>query len=158
MPIAPKIRRFPDDNAITYEVRSHPHTGSSQRTAEEMHVSGLRLAKAVLLERDGGEHVLAVLPASREINDPDIGAHSRTRLRPFVPDALHVSFPDCEPGALPPFGTPYGLKTIVATALLAEDPVYFEAGDDRSVVRIRALDFRSLLFGADFFAFSSRPG
>jgi Ala-tRNA(Pro) deacylase len=157
MSIAPKIRSHLDDNGVAYDVVSHPHTASSQRTAEEAHVSGDQLAKAVLLERDDGERLLAVLPASRVVHYPDIDARLGTRTRPVEEPALQSSFPDCELGALPPFGAVYGLKTIVDEALLDEDPLYFEAGDHRSVVRVNVVDFRSLLFGADCFSFSARP-
>lgn len=157
MSVAPKVRKLLEELEVEYEVQSHPHTGSSQRTAEEAHVSGDRLAKAVLLENDGGDKVLAVLPASRAIHYPEIDAHFGTWLRPVEEDALPTVFPDCEPGALPPFGLPYGLKTAVDATLLDEDYVYFEAGDHRSVVRVRTTDFRRLLADADVLAFSATP-
>jgi Ala-tRNA(Pro) deacylase len=157
MSVAPKLRTFLEEQDVEYEVLSHPHTGSSQRTAEEAHVSGDRLAKAVLLENDAGERVLAVLPASRAIYYPEIDAHLGTWLKPVEEDALQASFPDCEPGALPACGLPYGLKTVVDAALLDEDLLYFEAGDHRSVVKVRATDFRRLLADADVLAFSAPP-
>jgi Ala-tRNA(Pro) deacylase len=61
--------------------------------------------------------ILAVLPASSTI-DLDrlrhvVGASEEIRLA--TADELLATFPDCEPGVVPPFGRLYGLSTVVDT-------------------------------------------
>ena len=70
MSLAPTLQKHLDQN-VTYEVITHDPTMSSTRTAQACHVSGDRLAKAIVLRRDGG-YMLAVLPASHHIRLPEL--------------------------------------------------------------------------------------
>jgi Ala-tRNA(Pro) deacylase len=54
-------------------------------------------------------------------------------------------FPDCEPGAAPPVGAPYGLKTLVDRVVLEQPEVFFEAGDHEHLVRMDGASFKALL-------------
>ncbi len=157
MPIAKSVLNHLDGNGVTYERLLHPHTDTSQETAEATHVSGDQLAKGVVLRKEDGEYILAVLPASRVVHYPEIEAHCGSPVQPAGPDVLKQLFPDCEIGAIPPFGTLYDLPTVADEALFDRDPVYFESGDHESIVRVSTMDFRSLLFGAHFLSFSEKP-
>jgi len=157
MPIAQRVRDHLEANDVVYERLPHAHTETSQETAEATHVPGDQLAKGVVLEKEDGEHILAVLPATRIVHYSDIEAHCGSRVKPAGHDTLGQFFIDCEVGAVPPFGTLYGLPTVVDDTLLNEDPIYFESGDHESVIRLSKTDFRSLLAGAEFFEFSARP-
>jgi Ala-tRNA(Pro) deacylase len=156
MSIPDKVLSHLEQSGVTYSRVSHPHTDTSQQTAEVAHVSGDTLAKGVLLQKEDGAYLLAVLPASHTVYYPELETRFGTRVQPAEHEALRAWFPDCETGAIPPFGMIYGLDTVVDEALLDHDPVYFEAGDHKDVVGVSAFDFRSLLFGADFFSFSRR--
>ena len=88
MSIAPSLQRYLDQN-VTYEVIQHEPTMSSTRTAEVCHVSGDRLAKGIVLRRDGG-YLLAVLAASHriclqdprtQIDDDCVNWRAKTRSR-----------------------------------------------------------------------------
>src|SRR3989442_9817379 len=107
MAIAQTLQRYLDQH-VTYEVIPHEPTSSSMRTAEACHVSGERLAKGVVLRRDGGD-ILAILPASHHIRLADL----RTQLGGDVDLAaegeIDALFGDCTHGALPPAGDCYGL-------------------------------------------------
>jgi Ala-tRNA(Pro) deacylase len=54
-------------------------------------------------------------------------------------------FGDCEPGALPPIGTAYGMDTIVDDVLAEQPEIYFEAGDHEQLIHVSAEAFESLL-------------
>jgi Ala-tRNA(Pro) deacylase len=157
MSIAGRVLSHLDDSGVTYEQISHPLAASSQETAEAAHVSGDCLAKGVVMQDADGDYLLAVLPASCTVHYPALEIHFGVRVRPAARDALKSVFPDCDINAIPPFGTLYGLRTAVDDALFDHDPLYFEAGDCESVVRVSAPDFRRLLIGAEFIAFSMRP-
>jgi Ala-tRNA(Pro) deacylase len=157
MPIAKTVLNHLDENEVAFEWLLHPHTDTSQETAEATHVSGDRLAKGVVLRNEDGKYILAVLPASRVVHYPEIEAHCGSRVQNAGHDVLKQLFPDCEIGAVPPFGTLYDLPTVVDEALFDREPVYFESGDHESIVCVSTMDFRSLLFGAHFLAFSEKP-
>ena len=135
-------------NDVDFALVRHPHTDSSQESAEAAHVSGEQLAKAVLLENDRHELLLAVLPATHVIQYLDLEGLTGSPVHPADEALLESCFPDCEPGAVPPFGAAYGLPTFVDQALFDRDTVYVEAGDHQSLIRLGAMEFRSLLFGA----------
>jgi Ala-tRNA(Pro) deacylase len=62
-------------------------------------------------------------------------------------------FADCEFGAIPAVGAAYELETIVDNGLMEADDVYFEAGDHRTLVHLRAEDWRKLMRNAPRGAF-----
>ena len=98
MSIAPSLQRYLDQT-ITYEVIQHEPTMSSMRTAEVCHVSGDRLAKGIVLRRDGG-YLLAVLAASHRIRLQDL----RTQIdddcvQLASEDEIAQLFRDCARGA-----------------------------------------------------------
>lgn len=157
MSIADRVLAHLHDQRVDYRLLAHPHTTTSQQTAEAAHVSGERLAKAVVLRTDRGDHLLAVLPASHVVHYPEIEAHCGARVQPAAHGELRELFPDCAVGAIPPFGRLYGLTTLADDDLLAYDPVYFEAGDHESVIEVALADFRRLLAGAVWLAFSRHP-
>lgn len=154
MSVATRVLDHLETSQADYTVLRHPHTASSQETAQAAHVSGNQLAKAVVLEREGGGHLLAVLPASLTIHYPELESRFRCRLHPVEETALGEIFPDCEVGAVPPFGALYGLPTAVDPALLDETLIFFEAGDHESVVQVIRVDFERLLGDVEFLSFA----
>ena len=154
MSVAKKVLDHLEAEKVEYRVLRHPHTGSSQETAEAAHVSGDRLAKAVVLDKESGGRLLAVLPASLTVHYPELEARFDCRVHPVDEDALGDIFLDCEVGAVPPFGALYGLTTAVDEALLEDEPIYFEAGDHESVVQVSAKDFKHLMGTAEICSFA----
>ena len=72
MAIAKTLSDYLDSKGITYSVLKHPHTSSSQETAEAAHVPGDQLAKSVVLH-DGKGYVMAVIPATHKARLGAIG-------------------------------------------------------------------------------------
>ena len=63
MAISATLERYLSDQGIDYQVVSHSPTGGSMETAAAAHVSGDRVAKAVVM-RDEDGYVMAVLPST----------------------------------------------------------------------------------------------
>src|SRR6266498_4597435 len=109
MPIQ-KLRQFLDENQVKYIVITHSKAYTSQAIAESAHISGNELAKTVVLKKDG-ELCMAVLPASKQVS---LSAFARSTNSKDVAlageDEVKTRFPDCETGAMPPFGNLYGLR------------------------------------------------
>ena len=112
MTIAPTLATYLEQAGIQPEVLTHPHSPSASRTAEAGHVSGNRVAKAVLLKDETG-YLLAVLPASHHLRLDAVEVLTGRSLTLAAEEEIGRTFPDCEVGAVPPVGTAYGLPAVV---------------------------------------------
>ncbi len=155
MAIAGTIRRYLKDKGIDFDVVVHPHTTSSLLTAETAHIDPAKIAKGVALEDEHGV-LLAVLPASRELDLHILENQIGRRLRLVREARLPELFPDCQVGAVPALGPAYGLDTIVDESLRTQDEVYFEAGDHEELIHVREDQFEKLMAGSQFQYFSHR--
>jgi Ala-tRNA(Pro) deacylase len=146
MPLAPTLQKHLDQN-VTYEVLTHDPTMSSTRTAQACHVSGDRLAKAIVLRRDGG-YMLAVLPASHHIRLPDLRQQIGNDVALADESEIKRLFPDCELGAVPAVGECYDLDVIVDDSIQEQPDVYLEGGDHTTLIHISQAQFSRLMSGA----------
>ena len=119
MAVARKLASYLDRWGIHAEVLAHARTVTAVRAAKVTHLPGDQTAKAVLL-RDGVGYLLAVVPASHHV---ELDAVQRLCGRPLSladEDEIGRVFPDCELGAVPPVGDPYGLPVMVDDALAVQ--------------------------------------
>jgi Ala-tRNA(Pro) deacylase len=147
MAIAPTLATCLKQAGIQPEILTHAHTPSASRTAQATHVSGDRVAKAVLLKDEAG-YLLAVLPASHHLRLDAVEALTGRSLTLAAEDEIGRTFPDCEIGAVPPVGTAYGLPAVVDDSLVKEPEIYLEGGDHTTLVRVTREDFAQLMQGA----------
>ena len=152
MTIAPTLQKHLDRN-VTYEVITHDATMSSTRTAEACHVSGDRLAKAIVLRHDGG-YMLAVLPASHHIRLADLQREIGDDVALADEAEIKRLFPDCALGAVPPVGECYELDVIVDDTIQQPPDVYLEGGDHTSLVHMNQAQFTQLMARARHARFS----
>ena len=108
------------ENHITYSVIQHAPTYSAQVAASIMHIPGKEVAKTAALCA-GEKILLAVLPASYRINFEKLSAIVGEKVQLMEEQRCVGMFPDCEPGAIPPFGELYGVPVYMDEAL-ADDP------------------------------------
>jgi Ala-tRNA(Pro) deacylase len=153
MSIAPTLQRYLDQT-ITYEVIQHEPTMSSSRTAEICHVSGDRVAKGIVLRRDGG-YLLAVLPASRRLHLQDLRTHIGDSVKLATEDEIAQLFRDCERGAIPAVGECYGLDVIVDDSIDAQPDVYMEGGDHATLIHMDHGEFARINAEAQHGRFSA---
>ena len=144
MTIATTLYNYLAENAVTYDILAHEHTLTSGQTAQASHVSGDRIAKSVLLEDEMG-YLLAVLPASRRVDLGELHRQLNRNLGLATEQEIDGLFRDCEPGALPPIGTAYGMETIVDDILVEQPEIYFEAGDHEQLIHVSTETFEYLL-------------
>lgn len=147
MSIATRVKWFIESRKATYDVLPHPHTDSSRQTIEAAQVPGHQLAKCVLLEDEAG-YLVAVLPASRHIALRALNEQLHRQLELATEKELNDVFPDCEVGAVPPFGSAYNIPTVIDDSLLSASDVYFEGGDHEDLVHMKGAAFLSLLSGS----------
>ena len=145
MPILTKLKEFLDANGVRYQVRSHRTAYTAQEVAAEEHIPGFEMAKVVMV-RDGGEYLMAVLPAPYRVGLDLLGkATGRTGLRLATETEFAGLFPGCEPGAMPPFGNLYGIPVWVDEALTRDDEIVFNAGTHEQTVHMKYADFARLV-------------
>lgn len=138
------VEQYLTNSNVWFEVLKHRPTYNAQQRAQTLHVPGDEVAKTVLLRADQC-YVLAVLPATYQI---DLMAAKKSlgcgKLELATELEFGKSFPDCEIGALPPFGSKYGMKTLVDQSLAAESEIVFEGNTHEEAIRMRYNDFRKL--------------
>lgn len=140
MTIPARLKSHLDQAHVSYAPVSHVPTSGSQYAAMVLHVPGKVVAKTVAL-RSGTENLLAVLPASYHINLKKLAGIVGQPVGLLEEDECDKLFPDCEPGAVPPFGELYHVPVYLDEAL-AEDPeIIFSAGTRTDGVRMGNADF-----------------
>jgi len=152
MAIAPILQKHLDRN-VTYEVLTHDPTMSSTRTAQACHVSGDRLAKAIVLRHNGG-YLLAVLPATHHVSLADLKTQISDDIDLANEEEIRKLFPDCALGAIPPVGECYELDVIIDDSLQAQPDVYLEGGDHTTLVHLDQAQFARLMAEARHGRFS----
>jgi Ala-tRNA(Pro) deacylase len=143
MPAA-KLKTFLDAEGIKYTSILHSVAFTMQEIASLTHIPGRDIAKTVMVFADD-RLAMAVVPASKQV--------SLSRLKETIPAntitlateaEFRGAFPDCEVGAMPPFGNVYGLKVYVDEALRGHEMV-FNAGSHRELIRLAWADYERLV-------------
>ncbi|MCA6105769.1 aminoacyl-tRNA deacylase [Bradyrhizobium cenepequi] len=154
MSIAPTLQKYLAAENIQYDEIRHEPSMSSARTAEACNISGDRLAKGVVLRRDG-EYILAVVPASHHLRLAEL----RTTLGDTVDMAdeteINRLFRDCARGAVPAVGKCYGLDIIVDDSIETQPEIYMEAGDHETLLHLTHEQFARLTANAPHGRFSA---
>jgi len=144
MPIS-KLRKYLDENKIKYIIISHSSAYTAQEIAARAHIRGRELAKTVLIKIDG-KMVMAVLPASYKINFEQLAKELKTSsVRLAYEQEFMDRFPDCEIGAMPPFGNLYGIEVFVAESLMQDEEISFNACSHTELIKLSIKDFVSLV-------------
>jgi Ala-tRNA(Pro) deacylase len=142
---AQQLKEFLDSQNVKYVSIRHSLAYTAQEIAASAHIPGKELAKTVVLRVDG-EFVLAVLPASYQIDFQRLKEVTGGREVELASESEFRSlFPDSELGAMPPFGNLYGMKVYVTESLAEDDEIAFNAGSHTELIRMSYQDFESLV-------------
>ena len=140
-----RVLRLLETGGVAFETLPHREAYTAQGVAAAAHVSGWMLAKVLVVRALGEEPVMVVLPASCRL---DPAALARVLGKPnvtLVPESEMKSlFPDCETGAMPPFGQLYGLPVWVDACFPKAGEFAFQAGNHHEVVRMRYAEYERL--------------
>ena len=136
------IREFLGQRRISFEVLPHPQTFDAQHLAQSVHVSGHHVAKTVMLRPDKTRYVVVVLPATHHVDFDKARAALQAKTVELATE-LEVAqrCPDCEVGALPPFGSQYDMQTVVDEPLTTDDSILFEGTNHAEAIRMKCRDF-----------------
>jgi Ala-tRNA(Pro) deacylase len=156
--IPASISEYLDSNHARYAVLSHPAAYTAQQEAAAAKVPGREWAKTVVCFGDN-QPLLAVVPAPCAV---DLGRLQQTAHVDDIRLAREAEFaplfPECEPGAMPPFGPLFHQRVFVDARLTDDLEVVFSGGSHHDAIRMPFHEFERLAHPvvADF-AFSSTP-
>jgi len=142
--ILKKLVEFLDGNKVQYVVISHSPAFTAQDVAHSAHIPGKELAKVVIVWMDGAMG-MAVLPASHMINFSllkDVSGATNVELA--NESDFKDRFPDCEVGAMPPFGNLFNMRVFVSAGLSDDKEIAFNAGSHRELVKMSYADYERL--------------
>lgn len=144
MELLKKLRAFLDENRAEYTHTVHPLAYTAREVASAEHLPNREVAKTVVVFGDEGYHMI-VVPASRLVDFQEVRLTlGFTHARLATEQELAQLFPDCELGAMPPFGHFYGMPVYLDSSLAAEQTIAFNGGTHFDVVRMRTDDYRAL--------------
>jgi Ala-tRNA(Pro) deacylase len=140
-----KLKAFLDENKIKYVSIQHSSAYTAQEIAAIAHISGKDLAKTVIIKIDG-KIAMAVLPASYKVSfdhmKETLGAND---VRLAYEQEFMDKFPDCEVGAMPPFGNIYGIDVYAAESLTEDEEIAFNACSHTELIKMKFSDFEKLV-------------
>ena len=140
---ARKLKEFLDSRNISYEKINHSQAFTAQEIAASAHIPGKELAKTVMIKLDG-KMAMAVLPASYRVDFKLLKeAAGAQNIELASEGEFRGMFPECEVGAMPPFGNLYGLEVFVAETLAEADKMAFNAGSHTELIRLSYKDFET---------------
>lgn len=144
MPLS-KLRNFLDSQNVKYLVISHSLAYTAQGVAALAHVSGKKLAKTVIVNIDGILG-MAVIPASEHVDLDRVRVLTGAQIVQLASEReFKDAFPDCETGAMPPFGNLYDMPVYADVSLGLQEEITFSAGSHRELVRMDWKDLERLV-------------
>ncbi len=140
-----RLETYLNEQRVPFEVQRHERAFTAQRVAESEHISGHMLAKVVIVYADG-ETIMVVVPASSRV---DLGKMAEAldvqEIRLAEEREFLELFPDCEVGAMPPFGNLYGLPVYSDAELAGNDIIFFQAGTHTETMSMAYADYARLI-------------
>ena len=136
-----QLREFFEAHHIPFKTIPHTQRFTAQEIAASAHIPGRELAKTVMVKIDG-TMTMAVLPASYRVDFKALkAATGAAKVELATEKDFKDMFPECEIGAMPPFGNLYGLDVYVAESLSKDGEIAFNAGTHTELVKISYKDF-----------------
>jgi Ala-tRNA(Pro) deacylase len=144
MAISEKLRLFLDESRVPYTHTVHPLAYTAREVASAEHVPAREVAKTVVIWGDNG-YAMLVLPASMVVDFQELRTVlGLSHIRLATETELGQLFPDCDLGAMPPFGNLYNMPTYLDGGLLRDETIAFNAGTHRDVIHMHLEDYRRL--------------
>jgi len=143
MPVQ-RLKSFLDEQGVRYVTIQHSRAYTAQEVAASVHIPGQEIAKAVMIKRNG-IMFMAVVPASHQVDFERLREATEAQTLELATEAEFKDlFPNCETGAMPPFGNLYGMDVFVSEALTQDEYIAFNAGTHTELIRLMYADFERL--------------
>lgn len=140
-----RLENYLRENGVAYQTQHHPLAYTAQEIAASEHVPGKLFAKVVMARADD-KMLMVVAPATHRVDlaavAREVGAREARLARE---EEFQQSFPDCEVGAMPPFGNLYGVPVFVDESLSEDAYIVFQAGTHTDTMSMRYADYARLV-------------
>jgi len=145
MSVSEKLAHFLEEQHVPYVTIPHPRVFTAQEIAASIHVPGQEVAKTVIVRGDE-KLFMAVLPATRRIDAGLLRKALGVQHLRLATEAEFVDvFPECEVGAMPPFGNLYRIPVVVDESLKKDREIVFNAGSHTETVKLAFDEFVELV-------------
>jgi len=144
MPVQ-KIKDYLDSLNVKYVTISHSLAYTSQQIAAVSHIPGKELAKTVMVKIDG-KMAMVVLPASYKVDLELVKRAAGASTVSLASESeFQNMFPECDPGAMPPFGNLYGMDVYAEEKLAEDEEIAFNACSHLELIKLAYKDFARLV-------------
>ena len=140
-----RLRQFLDNYNIRYVVISHSVAYTAEAIAALTHIPGKELAKTVIVKIDDTLAMAVVIRVAARGSGAFEGGDEGETVRLAAENEFKGRFPDCETGAMPPFGNLYGMNVFADEDLSRDKEIVFNAGSHRELMRLAWEDFERLV-------------
>jgi Ala-tRNA(Pro) deacylase len=145
MAVSLRLRRLLTGGYASYRLVPGHVSPRARAIAAAACVPGSQFAKSVVLRDATGRYLMVVIPSTTRLDLAAVAAASgRPGLRLAREQELGELFPDCEVGAMPPFGELYGLHTYVDPCFRDRPDFVFQGGSHDELVSMLFADYESL--------------
>jgi Ala-tRNA(Pro) deacylase len=142
---ARKLKEFLDEHNVKYLAIMHSTAYTAQEIASLAHIKGRDMAKTVIVKIDD-QMAMVVLPASYHVDLSALKAAATAKTVALASESeFRGRFPECETGAMPPFGNLYGMPVFVEKTLTKDKEIAFNAGTHSELIRLSYEDFARLV-------------
>ncbi len=142
-----------DSLLIDYILVPHRTSFTAQATAESAHIKDHTLSKVIVIG-SGFRMSMVVVPANCIVLQSDLAQILNTPSLNIIPESQFADrFPECEVGAMPPFGKLYGMDVYAAKEILEKKSIIFNGGTHNLLIKMSTRDFlevsgaKSISFG-----------
>lgn len=143
MPLS-RLSEYLDEHDKKYVIVKHSKAFTAQEVAASAHIPGKDMAKTVIMKIDG-DLKMVVLPSTHQVDFDQVKkVLDAKEVELAAEEEFENLFPDCELGAMPPFGNLYDMETIVAESLTEDDEIAFNAGTHKELIKMAYRDFEEL--------------
>ncbi len=142
---ATKLKEFLDANGVKYVTIHHSVAYTAQEVAASAHVRGKDMAKTVVVRVDGNL-AMAVVPAALKVDVRRLKEATGAKSAEIAAEQdFRNTFPECDLGAMPPFGNLYGMTVYVDPRLAADEEIAFNACSHTELMRLSFKDYERLV-------------
>lgn len=144
MPVQ-QLKEFLDQAGVEYMCLPHPPAYTAQELAHHVQIAGDRVVKTVIIELDG-KMAMLVMPATWRVKWDRLSNILDTDFVDLADEQeFQDRFPDCEVGAMPPFGNLFDMSVYCSEALTNQPELAFAAGSHTESIHMKTVDFLDLV-------------
>ncbi len=139
------IEKYLEKHHVDYEIIEHKPAYTAQEIAAISHVKGRNLAKTVILKVDG-KLIMLVEPANMKVDLEELKKLMGAKKIELASEyEFQNKFPDCETGAMPPFGDLFHMDVYMSDSMKGDQEIAFNAGSHSEILKMSCKNFIDLV-------------